>query len=61
MDNSTIEKGIRVYKMNDYDWYASKWSIEDTNEWYKKEFALDDDENPIDEIRVCNCSRLSGI
>lgn len=54
MDNSTIEKDIRVYKMNDYEWYASKWSIEDTNEWYKKEFVLDDDENPIDEIRVCN-------
>ena len=57
MIDNTIEKGIRVYRMNDYEWYASKWSIEDTNEWYIKEFGLDEDDNPEDEIIVCNLDK----
>lgn len=39
---------IKVYRMNDYEWYASKWDIEKTNEWYCEQF----EDNDIDDIEV---------
>lgn len=35
---------MKVYKMNDMEWGASNLSAEETNEWYKKEFCLGEDE-----------------
>ncbi|GEM_PF-1156375 len=44
-----LEK-IKVYKMNDYEWWASKWDKQETNEWYKKEHGLSEQDNPIEEV-----------
>ncbi len=56
-DIKFIHKGIRVYRMNDYEWWASKWHIEDTNEWYIKEHGLDEEDNPTDEIYSCDLDK----
>lgn len=45
---------IKVYKMNDHEWWASPWDIETTNEYYKKEHGLTEEENPIEEIEECS-------
>lgn len=49
-----IHDGIRVYQMNDSEFFASKWSIEETNEWYKKEYGIDEVDNPTEEICLCD-------
>lgn len=41
---------FKVYKMNDYDTVISPLSKEETNEWYKKEFWFDDEDQSIEEI-----------
>lgn len=45
-----MDSDIKVYKMNEYEWLASKWSIEKTNEWYENHF----DDNPIEDVKECN-------
>lgn len=45
---------IKVYKMNEYDFVASKLDKKETNELYKKEYGLDEEENPIEEVRECS-------
>ena len=47
-------ENIRVFKMNDYEWWASKWDMKRTNEWYKKEHGLSEEDNPLEDIRECN-------
>lgn len=44
---------IKVYKMNDYDWVASKWDIEKTNEYYSEEF----DDNHIECVAECDIDK----
>lgn len=44
---------IKVLKMNDYEWYATKWSIEETNKWYKENIA----ENDIEDIGICDLDK----
>lgn len=41
---------LHVYKMNDCEWWLSHLSIEETRELFLKEYGLDEDECPIDEI-----------
>lgn len=41
---------IKVFKMNDYEWWASRLSLEDTNDWYNKNVA----ENDIEEVKICD-------
>lgn len=43
-----------VYKMNDYEWYASRLSIEETNEKYKELTGVSEEENPTEDIEVCD-------
>lgn len=50
-------KGITVYKINEYEWWASKWGIKETNEYYKKEYNLNEDENPTEKIITCNLDK----
>ena len=45
---------IKVYKMNDYEWWASKWDKETTNEWYKIEIAEDND---LEEVTECDLDK----
>lgn len=51
-----LEK-INVYKMNDYEWWASKWNVNDTNEYYKKEYGLTEEENTTEEIEECDLDK----
>lgn len=39
-----------VYKMNDYEWWVSKWDKVRTNEWYLDFHGLAPDENPVDDV-----------
>lgn len=52
-----IHNGIRVYKMNDYEFFASKWSIEETSGWYKEEYGIDEVDNPTEEIYSCDLDK----
>jgi hypothetical protein len=57
---------LKIFKMNDFDTVISHLSKEDTNEWYKKEFGLDSDEqsiNEVEELELTNgfWSECSGI
>lgn len=39
---------IRVYHMNEYDSVASKWDVEETNDWYSKQYADNDIEDIVE-------------
>ena len=40
---------VKLFKMNDYDWVAAE-SAEQANEWYKKEYGLSDEDQPLEEV-----------
>ena len=40
---------MKVYKMNDYEWYITPLSLEETIKWYNKEFDDDTTEKDIEE------------
>jgi hypothetical protein len=42
--------GTKVFRFGDYDWVATNMELEETQEWYKKEFGLSDDEMEMDFI-----------
>lgn len=44
---------IKVYKMNDCDWYASKWSEEKTNDWYNKNVT----DNELDDVELVDLDK----
>lgn len=48
---------IKVYKMNDYEWWASMLDKRATLDFYLKETGLDDEENPIEDIRECDIDK----
>lgn len=48
---------IKVYKMNDYEWWASKLSPRETRDIYLKEYGLDEEDNPLEDIRECNINK----
>ena len=41
---------LKVFKMNDIDTVISHLTKEDTNEWYKKECCIGDDEQPLEYV-----------
>jgi hypothetical protein len=45
---------ITVYKLNEYEWWASKLSIEETEAFYEKEIG---EENDIEDIEECNIDK----
>lgn len=45
---------IKVYKMNDYEWWASKLSIEDTEAFYEKEIG---EVNDLEDIEECDIDK----
>ncbi|MBS6501862.1 MAG: hypothetical protein KH415_09555 [Clostridium sp.] len=49
-----MKSNIKVFIMNEYDWVASKLDRKETNEWYKEEYGLDEEENPIEDVRECS-------
>lgn len=42
---------VTVYKMNDYEWWASKLSVEETEKFYEEEIG---EENDIEDIKECD-------
>jgi lysyl-tRNA synthetase class II len=47
-------RNIKVYKMNDYEWWASDLSAEETNELYKQEIG---EENDLEDIEECDIDK----
>lgn len=45
---------LKVYKLNDYEWYVTPWSIEKTLEWYNKEFDDDLTKDMVGECDIYN-------
>lgn len=45
---------ISVFKMNDYEWWASRLSIEETEKYYEKEIG---EENEIEDIKECDIDK----
>lgn len=45
---------IKVYKMNDYEWWASKLSIEETEDFIEKKIG---GENDLDYVEECNLDK----
>lgn len=51
MQNGKTMGEVKVYKMNDYEWWASKLSPEETEAFYNRETG---EVNDFDEIRECD-------
>lgn len=49
-----MKNNIKVFMMNEYDFVASKLDKKETNEWYKKEYEFDEEENPLEDVRECS-------
>jgi hypothetical protein len=47
---------MKVFKMNDYDWVTAQ-SKEQAQEWYLKEFKLEESDNPMDEVEECDIDK----
>lgn len=47
-------ENLKVYKLNDYEWYITPWSLEKTLEWYNKEFEDDLTAELVEECDVYN-------
>lgn len=55
----TFEEGVypsylKVFKMNDYEWWCSHEGLEEFYPWYLKEHGLDSEDNPLDDITELN-------
>lgn len=48
---------IKVYKMNDYEWWASRLDPRETLDIYLKECGLEEEDNPIDYISECDIDK----
>lgn len=48
---------IKVYKMNDYEWWASRLDPRETLDIYLKEYGLEEEDNPIDYISECDIDK----
>lgn len=42
---------FRVFKMNDYEWWVTDTDLETFYPWYLKDQGLDEEDNPLDEIK----------
>lgn len=49
--NLPIYDFIKVYKMDDYEWWASKLDKDETNDFFNEEYGNDND---VDEVRECD-------
>lgn len=45
---------IKVYKMDDYEWWASKWDKEKTNNFFNEEYGT---ENEIEDVKECDLDK----
>ena len=52
IDNSCM--GLKVFKMNDVEWWCTHMELKEFYSWYLKEHGLDPEDNPLDEIKECD-------
>lgn len=45
---------LKVYKLNDYEWYVTPWNLDKTLDWYNKEFDDDLTKNEVTECDLYN-------
>jgi hypothetical protein len=50
-------ENIKVFKMGDYEWWATKFNKEETLEWYIEESGLLEDEVSMDEMKECDLDK----
>ena len=55
----TFEVGVndsylKVFKMNDYEWWCTDKELEEFYPWYLKEHGLDPEDNPLEEVAECD-------
>lgn len=48
---------IKVYKINDYEWWASKLDKRKTLDFYLKETGIEEEENPLEDITECDINQ----
>ena len=48
---------LKVFKMNDYEWWCSHEDLKEFYPWYLKEHGLDPADNPIDDITESNIDK----
>lgn len=46
---------IKVYRMDEYEWWASTWSEEDTNKFFNEFYGTD---NSVEDIEECNLEEI---
>ena len=51
----TFESGVyidylRVYKMNDYEWWVTHMALDKFYQWYLDEYGLEPNDNPLDDV-----------
>ena len=47
-------ENIKVYRMDDYEWWASKWDKKRTNDFFNEEYGTD---NEVEDIRECDIDK----
>ena len=45
---------LKVFKMNDYEWWCTHIGLKEFYTWYLKEYGLDTEDNPLDDIVECD-------
>ncbi len=45
---------LKVFKMNDMEWWCTHMSLDEFYPWYLEEHGLAEDDNPRDEIEECD-------
>lgn len=48
---------VKVFRMDDYEWWATKWDLERTHEYYIKEYGLDSEDCLIEDVRECDIDK----
>lgn len=58
MENKEINvkwvENVKVYRMDDCEWWASKWNEEETNKFFNEEYGT---ENEIEDVKECNMDK----
>ena len=55
VDNSHMR--LKVYRMNDCEWWCTHLEIEEFYDWYLKEHGLDQEDNPLEDVEECDLDK----
>jgi hypothetical protein len=48
-----MDNELKVFKMNDYEWWVTDGSVEELNDWYNEHI----EDNDIEEVRLCDLDK----